>query len=89
MPNLHLRYGDGNNNGAQNTILFARCQWLTVGENGGGGRSSGFLIWMGRTARNQLHERRPTSTHVHIHSCATWSSYEGLSKFVGQEADFL
>lgn len=54
-----------------------------------GGRSSGFLIWMGRTARNQLHGGRPTSTHVHIPSCTTWSSYQGLRKFVGQEADFL
>lgn len=32
MSNLHLCYGDGNNNRTRSTILFARCQWLTVEE---------------------------------------------------------
>lgn len=65
MPNLHLRYGDGNNNGTENSTARARCQWLTVGGQGARARLDGPYCQQ-LTPRTQAHFN--TRVHVHIHS---------------------
>lgn len=72
MPNLHLRYGDGNNNGAQNTILFLICQMPVAHSGGEGAGGTGVQVfsfgWVLLPEISSMEDDPLQHTHTFIHA---------------------